>query len=222
MKPGIDVSHWQKEIDWAKVKQAGVRFAFFKACEFHPGDTSLTVDPQVYNNAAGTAANRINSAPYFFYRTHIPAVAQAWGFLDTVKDLPFTLRPVLDLELAGDSGKSLCDEVLIWLETVEDNLKVKPIIYTSGGFWRSKMIAGHFANVEPFAGYPLWLAQWGFTMPRPLFPFAMPAFWQYSQTGRIPGIRTHADLNYFMGGDIEMLQYMCLNEPKKDPKDWAR
>ena len=120
MKPGIDVSHWQKEIDWKQVKQAGVRFAFFKATEFPPGKTERFVDPQVYNNAAGTAAHRINSAPYHFFRTHIPATVQAFGFLDIVKDLPFTLRPVLDLELAGLRGRALCNEVLLWLETVED------------------------------------------------------------------------------------------------------
>jgi len=36
MIPGIDVSHWQKTIDWKKVKKSGVRFAFFKATEFPP------------------------------------------------------------------------------------------------------------------------------------------------------------------------------------------
>ena len=34
MIPGIDISHWQGVIDWAKVAQSGVKFAFIKATEF--------------------------------------------------------------------------------------------------------------------------------------------------------------------------------------------
>jgi len=211
MIPGIDVSHWQKEIDWKEVKKSGIRFAFYKATEFVPGSTELYVDAELFHNAAGTAENRIHAGPYHFYRTHIPALTQAFAFLDTIKSLPFNLRPVLDLELAGKHGKPLCDDVLIFCEAVEDSLGVKPLIYSSGGFWRSYMIYGHFSNVACFTGYPLWLAQWGFYMPKPLYPFTGPAFWQYSQTGRIPGIVTHVDLDWFMGGEIEILPYLYSN-----------
>jgi len=214
MKPGIDVSHWQREIDWKLVKKSGVHFAFFKATEFPPGKTELYIDPELYRNAAGTSENNIQSAPYHFYRTHIPPLTQAFAFLDTIKDLPFTLRPVLDLELAGKHGAPLCSDVLQFLEAVQDQIGVSPIIYTSGGFWRSYMIYGKFENVLPFSGYHLWLAQWGFTMPKPLYPFSMPDFWQFSQTGRIPGVITHVDLNYFMGGDMSLIYLQCWKYPK--------
>lgn len=222
MIPGIDVSHWQREIDWKLVKKAGVRFAFYKATEFPPGSTELLVDVELKNNAAGTAENRIQSAPYHFYRTHIPPITQAFAFLDTIKDLPFTLAPVLDLELAGKRGKPLCDDVLQFLQAVEDELKTKMIIYTSGSFWRTYMIHDKFTNVLPFAGYPLWQAQWGWTMPKPVYPFPMASFWQYSETGRIPGIITHVDLNYFMGGDLELLPLFCLNRVRNFTPKLAR
>jgi len=218
MLPGIDVSHWQKEIDWALVKKAGVRFAFYKATEVPLGKTDLFVDPQLGNNAAGTAANRIHGAPYHFFRTHIPGDYQAVAFIETVRDLPFSLAPVIDLELAGLRGKPMCEQVLAFLLRVEDAFHAKPIIYTSGSFWRTYMIHDKFTNVIPFAGYTLWQAQWGFTMPRPIFPFPMASFWQYSETGRIPGVITHVDLDYFMGDEIGLLPLMCLNRyTKKKP-----
>ncbi|MDO9546627.1 MAG: glycoside hydrolase family 25 protein [Pelolinea sp.] len=217
MIPGIDVSHWQKEIDWRAVKNSGVRFAFYKASEFWPGQTKITPDPQLLNNARGTAENRIHAAPYHFYRTHIPPITQAFAFLDLIKDLTYSLPPVIDLELAGKRGLSLCEDVQHFCVAIEAELGVLPIIYTSGGFWRSYMILDKFDNVLRFAGYPFWLAQWGFTMPKPVYPFAACSFWQYSQTGRIPGVITHVDLNYFMGGEIELLQFIHKH-PIQKPK----
>ena len=211
MIPGIDVSHWQREIDWKLVKQSGMRFAFYKATEFPLGKTEIWVDPSLTDNAAGTAENRIHGAPYHFFRTHIPGYVQAKGFLHVIKDLPFSLAPVLDLEVSGKHGRNLCPMVLEFLQTVESALHVKPLIYTSGSFWREYMIYDTIDNVLPFSGYPLWLAQWGFYMPRPVYPFPMAKFWQYSETGRVPGIITNVDLDYFMGDEIGILPYMCLN-----------
>ena len=219
MIPGIDVSHWQKRIDWKKVKKAGVRFAFFKATEFVLDSTKLFIDPEMIRNANGTAENRIHSAPYHFFRTHMPPIAQAHGFLDTIKDLPFSLRPVIDLEVAGKRGASLCQDVHSFCLSIEETIGVKPIIYSSGGFWRSYMLYNKFENVERFSGYPLWLAQWGFTMPKPLYPFSGANFWQYSQVGRMPGVITHVDLNWFMGGELELLPYLYLNKKSTDQEN---
>jgi len=214
MIPGIDVSHWQKEIDWKLVKKSGIRFAFFKATEFPPKSTKLFTDPDMIRNADGCIKNRIHAGPYHFYRTHIPALTQAFAFLDTIQKLSFNLCPVLDLEVSTIYGSSLCDDVEIFCEAVQESLGVMPIIYTSGGFWRSYMNCGKSSHVERFAGYPLWLAQWGFTMPKPLFPFTGPAFWQYSQSGRIPGINANVDLDWFLGGELELLPYLYLNSPE--------
>lgn len=222
MIPGIDVSHWQKEIDWAAVKNSGVRFAFYKATEFPPGKTDLYIDDQLINNARWTFKHHIHAAPYHFYRTHIPPITQAFAFLDTIKDLTFDLPPVLDLELAGKHGKLLCDDVQLFCETIEADLGYLPIIYSSGGFWRSYMLYDKFENVRRFSGYPFWLAQWGFTMPKPVYPFPMASFWQYSQTGRIPGVVTHVDLDYFMGGEMELLPFIHYHKPKPVPYEIQR
>jgi lysozyme len=211
MIPGIDVSHWQKDIDWAQVKKAGVRFAFYKATEFPLGKTQVWIDPNLQANAAGTASNRIHASPYHFFRTHVPGEYQAIAFIEAIRHLPFGLAPALDLEQAGFRGRPLCNEVLAFLQRVEDAFQIKPIIYTSGAFWREYMIHDKFENVLPFSPYKLWLAQWGFTMPKPVFPFPAASFWQYSETGRIPGVKPYVDLDYFMGDEIGLLPFFCLN-----------
>ena len=78
------------------------------------------------------------------------------------------------------------------------------------------MLYNKYENVERFAGYPLWLAQWGFAMPKPLYPFSGANFWQYSQTGRMPGVITHVDLNWFLGGELELLPFLYLNRRTSD------
>jgi GH25 family lysozyme M1 (1,4-beta-N-acetylmuramidase) len=44
---GIDVSHWQGDIDWAKVKAAGIQFAIIKA---GGSDAGFYTDPRWEEN----------------------------------------------------------------------------------------------------------------------------------------------------------------------------
>lgn len=208
MKPGIDVSHWQSDIDWPQVKAAGVVFCFYKATEYPLGTTEIYVDDNLEANAQGCADNNIYSAPYHFYRTHVDPEVQAAGFLDVIRSLPFNMLPVIDLEVAGKSGESLCQDVKAFCDVIEAELKVKPIIYTSGSFWRSYMIKDKYANVLQFTGYPLWIAQWTLYWPSPLYPFAGWNFWQFSDSGRMPGIKTLVDLDWFNGDNLDFLKFI--------------
>jgi lysozyme len=204
MIPGIDVSHWQLIIDWSLVAASGVKFAFLKATEYPLGKTSIWIDDTFAFNAAACKLNHILFAPYHFYRTHVAPDVQAAGFLNVVRGAAMDLPPVIDLEVAGCSGKKLCDQVKVFLTVLESELKIKPIIYTGGGFWRGQMILDKFENVLPFMGYPLWLAQWTSTWPAPVYPFAGWTFWQYSSSGRIPGIKTLVDLDWFGSSYVEL------------------
>ena len=66
MIPGIDVSHWQGEIDWAAVKRSGVKFAFIKASEFPDKRNSLFVDNRLKENVVGAKTNGILWSAYHF------------------------------------------------------------------------------------------------------------------------------------------------------------
>ena len=50
MIPGIDVSQWQRNMDWDAVRQSGVKFVFIKATEFPNKTTKLRVDKKLKEN----------------------------------------------------------------------------------------------------------------------------------------------------------------------------
>ncbi len=204
MIPGIDVSHWQREIDWSEVKRSGVKFAFIKATEFPDKRTSLFVDGEMRKNIAGASANGLLWSAYHFFRTHIDPVIQAKVFCETVGDFN-SLPPVLDLEAAGSKGERLNYKVRQFLDETERITKKRPIIYSSGGFWRSYLAYEKRAHTDWARAYPLWIAQYTNLWPTPLYPWAGWEFWQYSDKGKIPGVVTHVDLNWF-NGSLEELE----------------
>ena len=198
MIPGIDVSHWQREIDWSEVKRSGVRFAFIKATEFPDKRTSLFIDGEMRKNITGAAANGIFWGAYHFFRTHIDPVIQAKVYCETVGEFD-SLPPVLDLEVAGSKGERLNHKVRQFLDEAERITNKRPIIYSSGGFWRSYMAYEKRIHTDWARAYPLWIAQYTTLWPTPLYPWAGWEFWQYSDKGKIPGVITHVDLNWFNG-----------------------
>jgi len=204
MIPGVDVSHWQLEIDWNEVKRAGVKFAFIKATEFPDKKTTLYIDDLLYRNLEGVSAAGIHWSAYHFFRTHIDPVIQAQVFVETVGEFT-SLPPVLDLEAAGCKGEKLNLKVQVFLTEVERLTGRKPIIYTSGGFWRSYMMYEKRVHADWARAYPLWMAQYTTLWPTPLYPWAGWDFWQYSDKGTLPGFKTHMDLNWFNGSEEEML-----------------
>ena len=122
MIPGIDVSHWQKEIDWKEVRRSGVQFAFIKATEFPDRKTSLFRDGKLKFNIRGAEENNILWGAYHFFRTHIDGVSQAQAFCETVGSFR-SLPPVIDLEAAGTKGERLNHKVKQFLDEVAQSMK---------------------------------------------------------------------------------------------------
>ncbi len=205
MIPGIDVSHWQNDIDWAEVKRSGVKFAFIKATEFPDKKTTLFIDNKLKINTEGALASGIHWGAYHFFRTHIDPVIQAQVFCETVGEFS-SLPPVLDLEAAGSKGERLNYKVRQFLEEVEKLSNRKPLIYTSSGFWRSFMACEKRDHTDWARFYPLWIAHYTSLWPNTPYPWIGWAFWQHSDKGTLPGIKTHVDLNWFAGSEEELIK----------------
>lgn len=216
MVPGIDVSHWQGEIDWSGVKSSGVRFAFIKATEFPDKRTKLYVDVRLYENVKGASENGIHWGAYHFFRTHIDAVIQAQAFVETVGKFT-SLPPVLDLEAAGSKGEKLIYKVRQFLDEVQRLSGRAPIIYTSPGFWRGYMMLDNRTQLDWARPYPLWLAHYTSLWPSPLYPWAHWDFWQYTDHGLLPGIKTHVDMNWFMSTEAELISRFGVSNQAYHP-----
>jgi GH25 family lysozyme M1 (1,4-beta-N-acetylmuramidase) len=200
---GIDVSHWQETIDWAKVATTDVKFAIAKAT-----DGQTYVDPQYAANKAGATANGLRFGAYHFARPdggRNDAKREASHFLRTAGLTKGLLVPTLDLEASGGlSATALKTWVRQWLGKVTGVLGVRPMIYTSRGFWESFM-----GNTDEFArrGYRvLWIAHWT-DDPDPTLPANDWGghgwtFWQYTDCRTVAGIAGCVDGDRYNGTDF--------------------
>ncbi len=194
---GVDVSHYQKDIEWEMVAALHpVDFAFVKATEGHH-----YVDSLFCRNWEALGALGIRRGAYHFFRAYGCGEEQADNFLALVEMRPGDLAPVLDIERTdGIDPEIMLEEARVWLREVEDVLKVKPIIYSNQHFY-DRYLAGHFDN------YPLWIAR--YSEERPILRDGKNwDFWQYSCQGCVDGISKKVDLNVFPG-TLEMLDRLC-------------
>jgi GH25 family lysozyme M1 (1,4-beta-N-acetylmuramidase) len=191
---GVDISHWNGSINFAKVRAAGKRFVIAKASE-----GSGHVDAAYARNKRGAMDNSLKFTGYHYARPSggtRDAVAEANHFVSVLGFRRGMLAPVLDLEVTGGLGQSaLRSWVKAFVERVHARLGIKPIIYTSSSFWRDRM-----GNTSWFAshGYRVWVAHWGVSAPR--VPGANWgdrgwALWQYSSCGHVDGISGCVDLD---------------------------
>lgn len=192
---GIDVSHYQGNVNWGAVKSAGVAFAIAKATE-----GTGTVDQCFNVNWEKIKAAGLIRGAYHFFHASQDAKRQAQNFLNVVTIGEGDLPAVLDIEISDNvSGPSIISGITTWLTMVEQGTGRKPIIYTNPSFWNSYMN-------DAFGAYPLWVANYT-TAGSPRLPNGWDRwlFWQYSQTGRLAGVPGNVDMDRF-SGTVEDLQ----------------
>ncbi|MBO0706841.1 MAG: hydrolase [Candidatus Dormibacteraeota bacterium] len=201
---GVDVSSLQHPsgvaINWGRVAAAGFRFAFVKATQ---GDTY--VNPYFGLDYAAAESAGLYRGAYDFANPSASGGANQADFLLSVAPYAIdghTLPPVLDVE--GVSGEPTCygysqAGMVSWIATFIDEVQARtghlPIIYTNASWW-NQCTGGSSA----FANDPLWLASYKTFTPTLPAGWGTLAFWQYTNTGRVPGISTSTDLSYSPGG----------------------
>jgi lysozyme len=197
---GIDVSSYQKLIDWKRVAQTGTyTFAFIKATE---GTTYQ--DAYFQTNWRGAKAQGLLRGAYHFYLASLTGAEQADNYITMVPKEAGMLPPVLDLEVSGKDRKAMLREINVFLDRLEYHYGMKPIIYTDLDRY-AEYIKGHFE------AYPIWIGE-------ALFPIQWShiprwTFWQYCDRGHVPGISEPVDLNVFSAGrdKLNELAYQSLS-----------
>jgi len=195
---GIDVSKWQGEIDWDAVAGAGIQFAFIRAT--HGAEI---LDEWFDTNWRRAREVGIARGAYQFFEGGDDPVEQADAFLSMLPALePGDLPPVIDVESPdGNPGVAQYqDNVRTWLDRVEAALGVPPIIYTGKYYWDD-----HLGGTDEFQDHPLWDAWWSDSCPDTPRGWSEWTFWQYSSTGRVPGISGNVDRDRFDGTMDDLL-----------------
>lgn len=200
---GIDVSRYQGDIDWNNIEtmnknkknKVKISFAFIKATE---GRT--VIDPNFKSNWEKIEKTNIIRGAYHYFIPTRNAAEQAENFIANVKLKKGDLPPVLDVEQLGNQGDAkLRENVKIWLDIVEKHYGVKPIIYSSIGFYEKHLKGGELKK------YPLWIAHY---YEKKLTTKDKWIFWQHSDKGEIPGIKEKVDFNVF-NGSMKKLKKLC-------------
>jgi len=192
---GIDVSKYQERINWEAVKGMEVDgiqigFTFIKATE-----GLGNMDAYFKRNWEKAGEAGLPRGAYHFFIAPKSGADQAENFIRRVELKKGDLPPVLDVEQTyGVSGDRLRTEVRAFLDRLETHYGVKPIIYTNVDFYNRYL-------KDDFDDYPLWVAHY-LRKARPRISRTW-AFWQFSETGYVNGIRGQVDFNVFNGDSTD-------------------
>lgn len=194
---GIDISHYQGNINWDKLSDATIdgfplKFVIVKSTE-----GSSAIDENFNDNFYQAREYGFIRGAYHFWSNKSAARAQANFFLKQVHLEEGDLPPVLDVE-HKPKNRSVEDfqrDVLTWLHIVEDKYHVKPIIYT---YYKFKE---QYLSAPVFDDYPYWIAHYYVEKVEYKGKWN---FWQHTDAGRLDGIRGYVDLNIFNGSFYEL------------------
>jgi lysozyme len=200
---GVDVSRWQGEIDWDKLRTQGANFVYIKATD--GGDH---LDPMFRKNwRAAQKAGLKHGAYHFFYWCRTAGEQADW-FIRNVPRERGALPPVIDVEWNGESScrrhpsrDQVLEKMQVFLDRLERYYGQRPIIYTSPDFYRDNL-RGELLD------YPFWLRSVA-AHPSKVYPGRKWIFWQYSSSGISHGVDGRIDLNVFHGSEDDWHQWVA-------------
>lgn len=202
---GIDVSKWQGEIDWKKVKAAGIKFAMIRLGYGSANGTECGTDGYFEKNVAGAIAAGVDIGCYFYsYALSVEAAKKeaeyVVGVLAKHKGA-FTYPIAFDIEDSSQQSlgkKTLTDMVIAFGDAIE-----------KAGYYCSVYAnLNWFKNVlddSRLTRFDHWLAQWA-SAPTYTGTFGI---WQSSSTGKVDGINGNVDT------DVAYKDYPTVIKGKK-------
>ncbi len=203
--PGIDVSRYQGTVDWKAVADAGFRFAVVRATLWN-----VKVDETFEANWTGAHNAGLLISAYHVLKADVPAAAQIDFYAQALTGHEWDLPPVFDIELAGAlTTQQITQSARDCLGLGEQRFGRKPIVYTGKWFWDSHVLAS-----GDWAQYDLWAASYGSASPVLPTGWTSWKIWQYTSTGRVPGIDVDVDLNWFNGSYDDLLTYCSAPAPQ--------
>lgn len=177
----IDVSDWQGQIDWSKVKADGVVGAILRYAD---GDV---LDKRFVENMKNAKANGLHIGSYIFSRAKTKAEAEKEAERLFMACLPFDLDMPMYIDLEVASLSKYANTVAQAFIAKIKALGGKPGVYANLNWWNNYL---KDTAELPFA---MWLAQYNDTMDYK--PSSYVGMWQYSSSGSIKGISGRVDMN---------------------------
>lgn len=206
----LDVSRWQGRIDWDAVKRSGkIDGVMIRAMGNKNGKPYL--DPYFARNYAECARVGLPVGVYGYFKA--TTKAQADRELALLKlaltGKTFQLPVAVDIEdkLQVALSKSALTDIVAHCLSVVESWGVYAMLYTGLNFGQTNLYMGGTA-LKP---YDVWLAAYRTKKPTPDWAFGM---WQYTSSGKIPGIAKGADLSVAYKDYAAIIQRAGLTKVK--------
>ena len=195
---GIDVSHYQGEIDWDAVKNSGVTFAILKIGEYWSSSKKVIFDQFFERNYQACKRLGIAIGGYFYSYAFNSSEAneEADICLSLIKNKKFELPIFLDVE-----DKLIKNAVANGVASVE-SLTSAAVTFCErmssagyqGGVYASRDFFYNYFNIPTLERFAIWLAHYTSVQTDYTGKYD---FWQYTSKGSVPGINGNVDLNWF-------------------------
>ncbi|MFX3635165.1 MAG: GH25 family lysozyme [Candidatus Pristimantibacillus sp.] len=193
---GIDVSHYQGDINWEKVaaERDDFQFVYMKATE-----GSDYIDRYFKDNWKDAKNTRLLVGAYHFFTTQSTGEQQGDHFIEVVPYEQSNLPPVIDIEIALDHNvQEIQNELIVLSDKMEHYYKLRPILYVTYATFNKYIV-----NSPEFDDHDIWIRD---IVKRPTLKSDRDwLLWQYINRGRVAGIDAYVDINVF-NGNLEQFQ----------------
>ena len=180
---GVDVSHWQGDIDWQKAAADDVDFVMLGTR--YKGDT----DPKFRENAdnAVKAGVKLGAYIYSYATTPEEAAKEADFILKLVKDYPISYPIAFDAENEKTLGALSKDQITEIVHTFCKKISdagYYPILYANDYWLQNKL------DMNALSQYPVWVAAYE-RMPK----YDRYVMWQGTESGSVAGVQGNVDID---------------------------
>lgn len=182
---GIDVSEWQENIDWEKVKAAGYDFAIIRTSFGIDGQEDALFREHVQN--AKAAGLDVGAYHYSHATTIDEALQEAEVFIELLNEYQWEYPVYYDIETDRQdhlSQKTLTELSCAFLERVsEAGYEV--------GIYAAEYWLNHRLDKDALQDYEVWIASY----TDHLNYSGSYEIWQYCEDGQVDGIEGNVDIN---------------------------
>ena len=149
---GIDISSYQQNVDFKKVKNSGIEIVYIKATE---GITYK--NPLLESQHSGAMAVGLKVGFYHYLRANDP-ISEAKHFLSIINGLTANCKYAIDVEVAlGQTITKISSNVRLFANYLISNSK-EVCIYTGDNFYANNLDSS-------VKNLPLWVAHYGVANP---------------------------------------------------------
>lgn len=189
---GIDVSSWQGDIDWDKVRESGIEFVIVRAGYRGSVTGTIVRDKYFEANVSGAQRAGLKVGVYFVTQavTEAEAVEEASAVMEMCEGFDLELPIYLDVEGSNGGRGDLIDaetRTLVceaFCRTLENSGQ-------AGGVYACRYWLANNMDASRLDRYNVWLAEYRST---PLYN-GYYSMWQYTSKGHIDGINGNVDFD---------------------------